>query len=330
MSEFSTAGQIGLMNLVHSNLEAGVTKAFTESSILLSVLPFIENKGSLDYYYNVLDTGFITRYRELGENVKGQQIAPETMHERLKILTADVVLDRLIIDGRVGNITDIKKENTMVATSSLAGQFCKAFYYGGTEENLFGERAFKGLVPRIADGIGVQLDGLTLANIDQAIDTISYNTQGTKILLMNNKTRREVQRLVKAEGFTLTTMELAGQSVTQYDGIPVVVDPNVKDGEIFAVNFNEADGVCGITLGGIKAEEQGYEGSVYRIAVEGVMAIAVKRPDAFALVKGNLSLQTRYIPNMTNTFIEGTSVSEIVSDSVEKIKTATTKRTKSA
>lgn len=307
MAEFNTAGQNGLMKLVHSNLDAGVTKAFTESSVLLSVLPFIDNKGSLDYYYNVIDAGFTAKFRELGENVAGEQIAPETKHERLKIMTADVVLDRLITSGRVGNITDIKAENTLVATSSLAGQFCKAFYYGEGKTN---EKAFVGLSPRIADGIGVQLEGLSLANIDQAIDTISYNNQGVKVLLMNNKTRREVQRLVKAEGFTLTTMELAGQSVTQYDGLPIVVDPNIKDGEIFAVNFNEADGVCGVTLDGIKATDQGHEGTAYRIAVEGVMAIAVKRPDAFALVKGALSLQTRYLANATDMVVEGTNVSD--------------------
>ena len=131
----------------------------------------------------------------------------------------------------------------------------------------------------------MQLDGLTLANIDEAIDTISYNNAGTKVLLMNNKTRREVQRLVKAEGYALTNMEFAGQSVTQYDGLPIIVDPNIKDGEIFAVNFNEADGICGVTLDGITVNDQGYEGTTYRIAVEGVMALAVKRPDAFVLVK---------------------------------------------
>lgn len=282
MAEFNTTGQNGLMKLVHSHLDAAATKAFTESSVLLSVLPFIDNKGSLDYYYNVIDAGFTAKFRELGENVTGEQITPETKHERLKIMTADVVLDRLIVDGRVGNITDIKAENTLVATSSLAGQFCKAFYYGEGKTN---EKAFVGLSPRIADGIGVQLDGLSLANIDQAIDTISYNNQGVKVLLMNNKTRREVQRLVKAEGYALTNMEFAGQSVTQYDGLPIIVDPNIKDGEIFAVNFNEADGVCGVTLDGITVNDQGYEGTTYRIAVEGVMALAVKRPDAFVLVK---------------------------------------------
>ncbi|MTN91085.1 hypothetical protein GMB80_14310 [Turicibacter sanguinis] len=280
MAEFNTVGQQGLMKLVQTNLDAAVTKAFTESSILLSVLPFIENKGSLDYYYNVIDAGLTAVYRDLGETIVGEQIAPSTKHERLKIMTRDVVLDRLITEGRVGNITDIKKENTLVATSSLAKAFCEGFYYGTGED-----KTFKGLEQRIKEGIGMQLTGLSLANIDQAIDTISYNNQGVKILLMNNKTRRKVQALVKADGYTLTNMELAGQSVTQYDGLPIIVDANIKDDEIYAVNFNEADGVCGVTLGGITAKDQGYEGSIYRIAVEGVMAIAVKRPDAFVLVK---------------------------------------------
>lgn len=320
MAEFNTAGQQGLMKLVRSNLEAGATMAFIESSVLLSVLPFIENQGSLDYYYNVIDEGLKAVYRDLGETVAGEQIAPVTKHERLKIIARDVPLDRLIVNGRIGNITDIKAENTIVACSGVAKAFCEGFYYGTGED-----KTFKGLENRITEGIGTKLTGLTLANIDQAIDTISYNSQGVKVLLMNNKTRREVQRLVKAEGYTLTTMELAGQSVTQYDGLPIIVDPNVKDGEIYAVNFNEADGVCGLTLGGINVKEQGYEGSIYRIAVEGVMAIAVKRPDAFVLVKGDLSLQTRYIPNMVNTFIDGTSVSEIVGSSVEKAKTKGTK-----
>ena len=282
MAEFSTAGQQGLMKLVRNNLEAGVVQAFTESSILLSVLPFIENKGSLMYQYNVIDAGLNAQFRELGENVGGQQIEPETKNEVLKIMASDVTLDRLITNGRIGNINDIKAENTLVATGSLANKFCKTFYYGDPRAEA---KAFKGLVPRIEEGIGVQLDGLTLANIDEAIDTISYNNAGTKVLLMNNKTRREVQRLVKAEGYALTNMEFAGQSVTQYDGLPIIVDPNIKDGEIFAVNFNEADGVCGVTLDGITVNDQGYEGTTYRIAVEGVMALAVKRPDAFVLVK---------------------------------------------
>lgn len=280
MAEFNTAGQQGLMKLVQSHLDVGVTKAFTESSILLTVLPFIENKGSLDYYYNVIDAGLTAAYRDLGETIAGEQIAPNTKHERLKVITRDVVLDRLITDGRIGNITSIKAENTIVACSAVANAFCEGFYYGTGAG-----KTFKGLEARITEGIGTKLTGLTLANIDQAIDTISYNNQGVKVLLMNNKTRREVQRLVKAEGYTLTNMELAGQSVTQYDGLPIIVDPNVKDGEIYAVNLNEADGVCGLTLGGITSKEQGYEGSIYRIAVEGVMAIAVKRPDAFVLVK---------------------------------------------
>ena len=282
MAEFSTAGQQGLMKLVRNNLEAGVVQAFTESSILLSVLPFIENKGSLMYQYNVIDAGLNAQFRELGENVGGQQIEPETKNEVLKIMASDVTLDRLITDGRIGNINDIKAENTLVATGSLANKFCKTFYYGDPRTEA---KSFKGLVPRIEEGIGVQLDGLTLANIDEAIDTISYNNAGTKVLLMNNKTRREVQRLVKAEGYALTNMEFAGQSVTQYDGLPIIVDPNIKDGEIFAVNFNEADGICGVTLDGITVNDQGYEGTTYRIAVEVVMALAVKRPDAFVLVK---------------------------------------------
>lgn len=282
MAEFNTAGQQGLMKLVQTNLEVGCVKAFTESSILLSVLSFIPNKGSLDYYYNVVDAGFGAKFRELGENIGGQQIESDMKHERLKIITADVVLDRLFTNGRVGNISDIKAENTLVATGSLANKFCKTFYYGDPSVD---SKAFTGLVPRIQNGIGAKLDGLTLANLDEAIDTISYNNQGTKILLMNNKTRRKIQALVKAEGYRLTNMEFAGQSVTQYDGLPIVVDPNIENGEIFVVNFSEADGVGGLTLDGIRADEQGFEGTAYRIAVEGVFAIFVKRPDAFVLIK---------------------------------------------
>ena len=102
-----------------------------------------------------------------------------------------------------------------------------------------------------------------------------------RVLVMNNKTRRNLDKLVKSNGFVLTNIDVAGKSLMAFDGVPVIIDANVQDNEIFAMNLSDTDGITGVTLKGITVNEQGYEGTAYRIGVEGAFGLAVKHPKAF-------------------------------------------------
>lgn len=271
-----TSIQKGLLKMVRNPLDTGVTQTFVASNVLFDLLPFKQNEGAMTYTYTRVNEMLEGVVRELGENVTGGAIEPETVHELLQIISNDVVLDRMYVDGHIGNVIDIKVENTQNAAIGLANMFCKQFYYGT------GIKQMKGLKQRLESSeAGVKLSELTLDNIGEAIDTVSYSNVGTKVLVMNAKTKRQVDKLVKAEGFTLTNIDVAGKSLVSYDGVPIVVDANVNDGEVFAMNLSDTDGITGVTLKGITASEQGYEGTAYRIGIEGAFGLAVKHPKSF-------------------------------------------------
>lgn len=271
-----TTIQKGLLKMVRNPLDSAVTQTFVESNALFDLLPFKKNEGSMTYTYTRINSLLEGTIRELGEQVTGGAVEPETVHETLQIIANDVVLDRMYIDGHIGNVIDIKTENTQNASIGLANMFCKQFYYGT------GTKQMKGLKTRLDNSeAGVKLTGLTFDTLGEAIDIISYSNVGTKVLVMNNKTRRNLDKLVKSNGFVLTNIDVAGKSLMAFDGVPVIIDANVQDNEIFAMNLSDTDGITGVTLKGITVNEQGYEGTAYRIGVEGAFGLAVKHPKAF-------------------------------------------------
>ena len=275
------ANQANLINLVHDTMAKGCVAALQENSLILNVLPMKDNAGSMTHLYSVVKSAVNAQFREVGENVAGDCIAPEQMVETLKVLTSDILIDRLYFNGRIGNLTDVRIENTTVAMMSLANLFEDTLFYG-TGENA---KEFKGLVPRIADGIGKEFAGnLEMSQFDEVLDYISYGA-GTKVIICNAKTRRSISKMMRTEGHVVQTVEAYGQSVISYDGAIIYTSEAVKDGEIFFINFEESVGVSGLTLGGLTATEQGFEGTQHRTAVELVAGVKTPHPRCFAILK---------------------------------------------
>lgn len=164
---------------------------------------------------------------------------------------------------------------------SLANLFEKTFFYGvGTNA-----KEFKGLASRVTDGIGKEFTGaLSMEAFDEVLDYISYGA-GEKVIICNAKTRREINKMMRAEGQVVQTVEKYGQSVISYDGAIIYTSEAVKDNEIFFVNFEEAVGVSGLTVGGLTATEQGFEGTNHRTAVELVAGVKTPHPRCFGLFK---------------------------------------------
>lgn len=273
-----------LLNFVADELTRGCVMSIQDNSVLMGLLPFKTTGGSMTHIYNVVDEYTASEFRNINEGVNGSFVEPEQVVETLKILSGDVKVDRIFLTGGVGNINDIKSEQTLIAMKSMANKLETQFLYGtGTGKD------FKGLKPRIADGIGKSFTGaLSMDILDECIDYISYGA-GTKVIICNPKSKRALNKLMRASNTATTTVEMFGQSVIKYDGVVIYTSEAVADDEIFFINLDEAIGVTGLTTNGLHASEQGYENNFYRTAVEMIVGLKTAHPRCFCILNTTVS-----------------------------------------
>ncbi len=114
--------------------------------------------------------------------------------------------------------------------------------------------------------MGANGGALTLDKLDELIDLVRPGKP--ELLVMSKRTRRKLKSLRRAGGNVLeVNVELFGQRVDVYDGIPIVVDDFVPDNEsagtgtalssIYALKFGQGAGIMGLEYGGITVESVG-------------------------------------------------------------------------
>ena len=275
-----------LLNLVQSDLAKGVVVQAQASSIIFKALPWI-NVNSNAYEYNVINDMPVPSFRDLGENVIGASISPIKEVELLKIMSADVLTDRALTLYQ--NINDIRAEQTGVAVDSMMQNYESLFFYGtGSMKD------FKGLLPRLGV-VGKEFNGTITglkANVetemellDQALDYVQgVRESGKGFIFVSPTTKRALNKLCR-NGGVFDTVEAFGRSVLAYDGVPIIPIESITGNEIFVCKFDEANGISGLTCGGLKSEDMGMENVNYRTMVEMLCGVAVKHPRAFAVIR---------------------------------------------
>lgn len=265
-----------LLNFVADDLATGCVMAIQDNSLLMGLLPFKTTGGSMTHIYNVIDEYTAAEFRNINEGIEGDYIEPEQMVETLKILSGDVLVDRIFLTGGVGNINDVRAEQTAIAMKSMANKLETQFLYGtGTGKD------FKGLKPRLTNGIGKTFTGtLSMDILDECVDYISYGA-GTKVIICNPKTRRKLNKLMRESNVATTSVEMFGQSVSKYDGVFIYTSEVVLDDEIFFINLDESIGVTGLTTNGLHASDQGFERNFHRTAVEMIVGLKTAHPRCF-------------------------------------------------
>lgn len=268
-----------LFNFVQDDLSQGCVMAMQDNSLLLGLLPFRKTYGAMTHLYNVVDEYTASEFREVNEGVKGSYVEPKQLVETLKILSGDILIDRIFLTGGIGNVTDVRAEQSVIAMKSMANRLETQFLYGtGTGKD------FKGLKPRIADGIGKEFKSeLSMDSFDECLDFVSYGA-GTKVILCNAKTKRKINKLMRESNVLVTSVDMFGQSVTMYDGAVIHTSEAIADDEIFFMNLEESIGVCGLTSNGLYTSDQGFENNFHRTCVEMLVALKTPHPRCFAIL----------------------------------------------
>lgn len=268
-----------LLNFVADDLAKGCVMTIQDNSVLMGLLPFKVTNGGMSHLYNVINEYTASEFRNINENVTGSYVEPEQIIEQLKILSGDILIDRIFLAGGVGNVSDVQVEETAIAMKSMANKLEKQFLYGtGSGKD------FKGLKPRITDGIGKTFAGeLTMDLVDEALDHVSYGA-GTKVIICNQKTRRALNKLMRKSNISLNSVEMFGQSVSKYDGAVIYTSEAVLDNEVFFMNLDETIGVAGLTTKGLYTIDEGYQGSFHRTGVEIVIGLKTPHPRCFSVL----------------------------------------------
>lgn len=272
--------QKNLLNLVHSQLAQGVVLSLVEECDILQSIEFKEVQSN-SYSYNLADVLPEVVFRELGEQPVEGHLITEVERENLAIAYADVSVDRAL--AKFENINSVMAENTEAAAKAMAKELSKTFFYGDNEVN---PKEFNGLEKRLAKGKGTKvthtLTGAKedLDKLEEMIDSVDGRPS---VIYCNKNTRRMINKIARANGY-YAPIERFGKVVDGFDGIPLVVAAEVKDGEVFAVRFG-TQYVQGLTIDGVEVEDLGTVGVFRKAKIEALIGIMTAHPKCFAMLK---------------------------------------------
>ena len=260
--------QSNLLNLVQGTLEKGSVLTMSTATPIVEAMEFTQISGN-SYAYNIVNDLLVTEHRELGSDVLPQEMLTEKKVVPLKILTNSVQVDRAL--GVMQNLNDIQAESQQLAMTS-SGKALEKFVLSRLDEEL------------VATTSGKKFTGaLTIDLLDDTLDYVRGIREGTGLMFVNPKMKRDLTRLFKAEGYNQGTIEAFGRKVIAYDNIPVMVSDDMTDGHIFVVKFG-LDAVHGVTNQGLVCYN--YDKGVHKITdTELLYNVITKTKSAFAKIE---------------------------------------------
>src|SRR5215207_3582968 len=277
-------------------LQRGVVETIISDSPVLDVLPFITVEGNSFKYNQENVLGGAAFFAVDGTWTE----ATSTFSNKtasLAILGGDADVDNFIQRTR-SSLQDQRAIQTQLKAKSVAREFEDTFITGDTGVDA---NAFDGIRKQVAAGqtISVATNGgpLTLALLDQLMDLILGGKP--TLLMMSRRTRRKLKSLLQASAHYVERGENAfGRQVMLYDGVPVEISDYQPDAEtqgtdnatssLYAIYFDEGDGVVGLQNGGIEVLDVGQlqTKDATRVRIRWYVSIAILRDSALARIKG--------------------------------------------
>jgi len=284
--------------LSNNTLLQGVVEEIIDRDAMFAMLPFSQvNSKALVYNRETTLSG--ADFIDPNEVINEEASTFTEVTAKLRILAGDVDIDKFLIET-MGDTND-QVVTQLQAKAKGVGRIFHAQVANGTA----GTKSFDGL-PNLVDGgmtFGVDTDGgpITLELLDQLLDMVK---NGADALVMRKGTWRAIRILLRAMGGNTAQMveiENFGHPVPAFDGIPVIVNDFLAGDEalgagtdlcsIYAVRFNESDGLHGIYGGssaGMRVENVGtvQNKDSYRFRMKWYAGLVLKSTQSLARLQG--------------------------------------------
>lgn len=286
--------------LSNNDLVAGIVEEIIERDDMFAILPFVHTEGKA-YVYN--------RENTLAEGVflDPNEAIPESASDftevtaKLKILAGDVDVDKFLI-ATMGDTNSQLALQLAAKAKGMARQFHRTLALGDSTVN---PKEFDGLAKLTAAGqtivAGANGAPLTLAMLDELLDAVP---NGADALVMTRGAIRAYRTLLRATSGTDAQMQMLenfGRPMLVHNGVPILMNEFLpKDevqgtsnvtGSIYAVRFNEVDGLHGIYGGdtaGFSVEDIGtvQNKDAQRFRMKWYVGTALKSTKSLARLKG--------------------------------------------
>jgi len=284
--------------LSNNTLLQGVVEEIIDRDAMFAMLPFSQvNSKALVYNRETTLAG--ADFIDPNEVINEEASTFTEVTAKLRILAGDVDIDKFLIET-MGDTND-QVVTQLQAKAKGVGRIFHAQVANGTA----GTKSFDGL-PNLVDAgmtFGVDTDGgpITLELLDQLLDMVK---NGADALVMRKGTWRAIRILLRAMGGNTAQMveiENFGHPVPAFDGIPVIVNDFLAGDEalgtgtdlcsIYAVRFNESDGLHGIYGGssaGMRVENVGtvQNKDSYRFRMKWYAGLVLKSTQSLARLQG--------------------------------------------
>ena len=286
--------------LSNNQLISGVIEEILDTDEMLALLPFVQVSGKA-YVYNRENGLPSADFLDPNETINESAATFTEVTARLKILAGDVDVDKFLA-------TTMADTNDQVAIQIAAKAKAVARKFAQTVANgnsVVDAKAFDGL-PRLVSvsqeiSAGANGAAVALSMLDELKDMIPLKADA---FVMRKGTWRAIKQLMRAHGGNtaeMTQLENFGRPVPAFDGIPVLLNDflaadeaqgtNDKTCSIYAVRFNESDGLFGLYGGpnaGMVVENIGtvQNKDASRIRVKWYCGLALGSTKSLARIKG--------------------------------------------
>jgi hypothetical protein len=224
-------------------LRAGVIEIFARSSPVMEFSTFQEISGNA-YRYNLEGELPGIAFRGINEGYTESTGILNPQIESLAIAGGDSDTDKALMKSRPTNsIGELRAIYDGMKVKAFSGFITRNFFNGDSTSE---PRAFDGMSRRcqgtqlISAGATSGGDTLTLAMLDELIDSVDVGDESDTIFFMNRVMRRKVNALMRAAGQTQEPITSQfGKQMNVYAGLPIgVIEADETGTEI--LRFNEA------------------------------------------------------------------------------------------
>jgi hypothetical protein len=288
-------------------LQAAIVEMYAKSSALLLALPFVDIDGA-SLTYNREQTLPGIGFRGVNEAYTESTGILNPVTELLAIAGGDLDVDKFLIQTRGARIRAVHEQ---MKVKALALRWTEAFIKGDSASN---PREFDGLQTRIT---GNQLVNNNAGAAGAALSLFQLDTMISKVvdpthLLMNDTLRLRLSQAARdtaVAGNINYVKDEFGRTVTQYNGLPIVVVEEDNDGNeilpfteasatgaaalctsIYCVNLSEGY-LYGIQNGAMRVDDLG------EVQAQPVMRTRVEWYSAIAAEHGRCAARLRAITN---------------------------------